>query len=462
MENKQKKTTLWIVVIAAILLIGCMCLSACAAGLYFFLKAEPESMLQNLFNTADDDSKRISTDQTEEPEQDTSSNFLTPAQLKIIEAAQKIRGLSTQNDFSPVYKNKEDLRQYLIDQMHKNTTKQSITDEHDLLAILGFIPPDFDLEKFYLNFYTEQIAGFYEHESGEMFLVKDGTEKENSLTLAHEFIHYLQFDNFDKDGKLNYDKESCETDSEYCLSLEAVMEGDATLMETLLTRQKDLDLQKDEIVESVSKNFENAPKYFQEYLMFPYSYGFNFVYSFYIKEGFPAVDRLYANPPVSIEQIMHPDRYPDEQPTPILMEPFQDKIAEGCELVFNNTLNEADLLWLLNSGYDEKWRLSDATAQEAANGWGGGHFQFARCDGKPLFFSKIIWDTKKDADEFTEALSEYNRLRWNPGNVDAAWTGNNNETIDVIQQEDIVYFMIRPDTFQNNSLLELIQSGSSL
>jgi hypothetical protein len=46
MGNNQKKTTLWIVVIAAILLIGCMCLSACAAGLFIFLKAEPQSMLE--------------------------------------------------------------------------------------------------------------------------------------------------------------------------------------------------------------------------------------------------------------------------------------------------------------------------------------------------------------------------------------------------------------------------------
>ncbi|NMB94865.1 MAG: hypothetical protein GYA26_11640 [Flexilinea flocculi] len=462
MGNNQKKTTLWIVVIAAILLIGCMCLSACAAGLFIFLKAEPQSMLENIFNNADDDNKQNSADQTEEPEQDTSFNTLTPGQMKIIETAQKIRELSTQNDFSPVYKTKEDLRKTLIEQLHKNTSKQDLVDEHDLLTILGFIPQDFDLEKFYLDFYAEQIAGFYDHESGEMILVKDGTEKENSLTLAHEFIHYLQFDNFDMEGKLNYNKQSCETDSEYCLSLEAVMEGDATLMETLLTRQKDLDLQKDEIDESVSKNFENAPKYFQEYLMFPYSYGFNFVYSFYIKDGFPAVDRLYSNPPVSIEQIMHPDRYPDEKPTPILMEPFQDEIAKGCELIFDNTLNEADLLWLLNSGYEEKWRLSDKTAQEAADGWGGGHFQFARCDEKPMFFSKTTWDSKKDADEFTKALSDYNQLRWNPGDADATWTGNNNETIDVIQQEDVVYFMIRPDTFQNNSLLELIRSGSSL
>ena len=462
MEHNQKKTTIWIVVIAAVLFISCLCLSVCATGLYFFLKAEPQSMVEKIFNTTEDEKEHSATDQIVEPEQNTAKNFLTPAQLKIIDSAQKIRGLSTQNDFSPEYKNKDDLRQYLIDKMHQNTTSQDLIDEHDLLAILGFVPQEFDLEKFYLDFYSEQIAGFYDHESDEMFLVEDGTEKENSLTLAHEFIHYLQFDNFDMDGKLNYNNESCESDSEYCLSLEAVMEGDATLMETILSRQKDLDLQKDEIDESVTTNFEKAPKYFQEYLMFPYSYGFNFVYSFYIKNGFSAVDNLYINPPVSIEQVMHPERYPNEKPISILMEPFQNVIAEQCEPTFDNTLNEADLLWLLDSGYEEKWRLSEITAQKAADGWGGGHFQFSRCDGKPMFFSKTIWDTKEDADEFVKALSDYNQLRWNPGDTDSTWVGTNHEIIDVIQQEDIIYFMIRPDSFENNSLLDLIRSGSSL
>ena len=240
------------------------------------------------------------------------------------------------------------------------------------------------------------------------------------------------------------------------------MEGDATLTEVLLSNEKDLDLVKDVPDASSTSNYDTAPKYYQEYLVFPYTYGFDFVYDTYISGGFDAVNELYKNPPVSVEQIMHPERYPDDQPVPILIEPFQNKISESCELVFDNTLNEADLLWLLNSGYDKAWRLSDNTAKKAAEGWGGGAFQFARCGGEPIFFSKIIWDTKQDADQFTAALTDYNNLRWASEKGNSFWTGTDGEKIDLIQQDDIVYFMISPESFDTAPLLDLINGGEAM
>ena len=119
-------------------------------------------------------------------------------------------GLSAKSEFTPVFKDKEELRQYLIDKMYEDSDKQDFVDEHDLLVLLGFIPNDLDLEKFYLDFYSEQIAGFYDDGSKEMFLIEGDTEKQNSLTLAHEFTHFLQFDNFDFEGALNYSDETCE------------------------------------------------------------------------------------------------------------------------------------------------------------------------------------------------------------------------------------------------------------
>ncbi len=467
MEQKDKKLTTWIVIIAAILLISCFILSACAAGLYFFTKTDAESMIGNILrgknkDNAEEETITITPESSSETEIPDNGNLLTPAQQKIIETAQKIRGLSAKSEFTPVYRNKEELRQYLIDKMYEDTDKQDFIDEHDLLTLLGFIPDDLDLEKFYLDFYSEQIAGFYDHESKEMFLIEGDTEMQNNRTLAHEFTHFLQFDNFDFEGKMNYTDETCETDSEYCLAVEALIEGDATLTEALLSNEKDLNLEKDVSDASSTSNYDAAPKYYQEYLVFPYTYGFDFVYDAYLSGGFDAVDKLYKNPPVSVEQIMHPKRYPDDQPVPILVEPFQNMISKSCELVFDNTLNEADLLWLLNSGYDEAWRLSDSTAQKAAEGWGGGHFQFARCGGKPMFFSKIIWDTKQDADQFTGALTDYNDLRWTSEKGNSFWTGMDGEKIDLIQQADLVYFLISPDTFDSAPLLDLINGGEAM
>ena len=96
MEQKDKKLTIWIIIIAAVLLISCFCLSACAAGLYFFTKIDTESMIGNFFNRNNDAAKEeaitVTPESASETEIPSDGNLLTPAQQKIIETAQKIRG----------------------------------------------------------------------------------------------------------------------------------------------------------------------------------------------------------------------------------------------------------------------------------------------------------------------------------------------------------------------------------
>ncbi len=468
MDPKDKKITIIILIIAAIMLIGCFLISAFAAGLFVLTRntsvnsigiiGEDTLVEETIEETAEITEPEEPT--TQEEDQLTEGRLLTPKQEKIVNSAQEIRGLSAKSTVSPVYKKQEELRQYLADELYEDIEAQDFADDHDLLSILGFIPEGFDLEQFYLDFYSEQIAGFYDTETREMYLIEENSGAQNNQTLAHEYIHFLQFDNFDFEGKLGYSDAACENNDEYCIALQAVIEGDATLAQALISDEQNL--QEEPVDKETQASFDAAPKYFQESILFPYTYGFDFVYTHYLKGGFDAVDELYNNPPVSAEQIMHPERYPDDQPAQILIEPFQNLLAETCDPVLDNTLNEADLLWLLNSTYDAAWRIPDKKAQTAAEGWGGGHFQFSRCDGKPFFFSKTSWDSVQDAGEFTEALTEHNNLRWGTVDAGADWSGDNGERINLIQQNDIVYFVISPDTFNTTELLDLIRTGQAM
>ncbi len=464
MDQNDKKITLIIIIVAAVMLIACCLISVFAAGLFYLTRSDSSTTTEiTQWESPVELNESGTNPETEEPaveDQLVEGALLTPRQQKIVAAAEKIRGLSAKSAFSPVYKGKDELRQYLIDQLYEDTSAQDFLDDHDLLVTLGFIPEGFDLEQFYLDFYSEQIAGFYDTESKEMYLIEENSGSQNNQTLAHEYVHFLQFDHFDFAGDLGYSDEACEFNDEQCLALQSVIEGDATLTQALISGE--LNLREEPVDGETQASFDSAPKYFQESILFPYTYGFDFVYGRYLEGGFDAVNELYVIPPVSTEQIMHPERYPDDQPVPILIEPFQNLISESCDAVYDNTLNEADLLWLLNSAHDPAWRIADKKAQAAAEGWGGGHFQFSRCDEKPFFFSKTIWDSEQDADEFQAALTDYNNLRWEKKVSDTFWTGKSNERIEIIRQNDIVYFIVSPDSFDTATLLDLVQGGQAM
>lgn len=477
MDNKEKNTTLIIVIIAIILMIGCVLSICCAAGVFFLLRDDSSSLVNNLVEKEDAFIEKIdpsATDNPSEPSEpaetetvapsDENTDSLTAGQLKIIERCEKIRGLSSSEKMAPIYQTQDELRAYLTDELYAGVTEDEFNDEHDLYTILGFTPEDFDLEQFYLDLYTEQIAGFYDQDTNKMYLIKGGSEIENSLTLAHEYTHFLQFNTPEFAKTLKYDDSYCDEEGEMCVILEAITEGDATLTEYLLQAEKDLNLNQNDTSNETedSSIFDSAPKFFQDSMLFPYQYGFDFVSNQYMKGGFKSVNQLYLDPPASVEQIIHPEKYQKDEPTDVNIEPFVNLIGQNSELGYGNVLNEADLTWLFGSAYKEEWRLSEQQASSAAAGWDGGSFQFARCDGKSLFFSKTVWDTKKDAQEAYQAYSQYSKLRFGDPQEGGYWVDEDGFRVDLIQQDDIVFWMITPDTFDAQPLLDLINGGSAL
>ncbi len=71
---------------------------------------------------------------------------------------------------------------------------------------------------------------------------------------------------------------------------------------------------------------ERTPLYLRESLTFPYTEGMRFQDSIYRKLGSAAFDRLFQDPPLSTQEILHPEAYSDMlRPTrPALPKPMKD------------------------------------------------------------------------------------------------------------------------------------------
>jgi hypothetical protein len=102
----------------------------------------------------------------------------------------ELRGLPSGGPVARALLSNDQLRQHVIDDFLSNYSVEDAQNEVKFLAAFGLLQPDFDMYHFLLELYSEQIAGFYDHETKEMYIVQGesflGPER---LTYAHEYIH---------------------------------------------------------------------------------------------------------------------------------------------------------------------------------------------------------------------------------------------------------------------------------
>lgn len=313
----------------------------------------------------------------------------------------------------------EELRQIQVNDYQTDYSDEEAADDIYELSIVGLIDPDFDLRSFMVNLLSEQIAGFYDPEVSEMFVVQgQGFEGPERVTYSHEYTHVLQDQNYDLRHGLNYNDDACEVDTERCAGVQALVEGDATLSEIAwfqnYATRTDLQQYIDYVNGMKSPIYDSAPAFLKDDFVFPYNQGLTFVQAIHDQGGWAAIDAVYQNPPVSTEQILHPSLYPSDTPINVDLTDIASALGDGWREVTRNQMGEWYTYLILARGEDANARLSDNAAQGAAAGWGGDEYLVLHNDtaDATAFVMKTVWDTAHDASEFSAALQQYANTRF--------------------------------------------------
>jgi hypothetical protein len=377
------------------------------------------------------------------------------------------RGLQPKNPVPVVLLSPDELRQNVINDFLADYTDEEVADDVLELSTIGLLEPNFDLRTFYVNLLSEQIAGYYDNETGEMFVVQgQGFEGPERLTYSHEFTHVLQDQNYNIKNGLNYNDDTCEVDTERCAAIQALLEGDATLSQTFWYQNYATNQDKQQISDFYnslkSPVYDSAPAFLKEDFVFPYNQGATFVQDIYSQGGWPAVDAVYQNPPVSTEQILHPNLYPSDTPIPVTLPDLTTALGEGWREVSRNQMGEWYTYLILARGADANARLDDNTAQSAAAGWGGDNYVVLHNDatGQTAFVLKTVWDTSNDAAEFASAFEKYADARFGvtaskQGNT-STWTYDGGVTT-LYLSGDTTIWITAPDPASIQTLTGLVQ-----
>ncbi|MBM3132205.1 MAG: hypothetical protein FJZ95_04130, partial [Chloroflexi bacterium] len=88
----------------------------------------------------------------------------------------KLRGLNPKTEVKYEFITSDDLQTRLLDLAEEELSPEEMQTEQEVLVLLDLLEEGQDLRSILLDLYAEQIMGFYDDETGELFVVSDKTE----------------------------------------------------------------------------------------------------------------------------------------------------------------------------------------------------------------------------------------------------------------------------------------------
>jgi hypothetical protein len=273
-----------------------------------------------------------------------------------------------------------------------------------LYQLLGLLAPESDLESTLLDLYGEQVAGFYDGETGEIVVParEDGFTILQQATMVHELVHALTDQHFSFDPVFQTMAEEDRLDE--VTAYQALIEGDATLAQLKWIQglsQSELGQFVAESLDVDTSSLNSVPSFLRDTLFFPYDSGLVFVQDLYGVGGWLEVNNAYdimPDLPGSSEQIITPGDYQRDLPMTVSV-PAVD--LAGYELERTSVWGEQGFRIMLDQVAVE------STTAAAADGWGGdGYNQWF--DGSNAAFLLVYeGDTAADLAELEDALLKF-------------------------------------------------------
>lgn len=320
-----------------------------------------------------------------------------------------IRSLNFVQPFTIRYQTNAEIAAFLNEQFNQSVPL-IIRQNYDLFIRAiglhhGGVPFDFEAMKRTL---LEQVGAYYDPSTRSVnFPIGSVPIQMLRVIIAHELTHVLQDQHFGLDRLQN-----SATNSDQLLAHQALAEGDATLVEFLWSFDRagqavsDAELQRiiNNIINTAVNETEEIPNFLFEQQIGIYFRGMAFVFELKKRGGWATVNRAYTTPPMSMEHILHPDKYfagesLEEIALPDLAnEPF----AGNWELLDRDTLGELGLRIVFNT-FDV-----NIPSHSAAAGWHGDQYVVLkhRQDNIPALVLFTTWDTERDATEYKTAYEK--------------------------------------------------------
>ena len=263
---------------------------------------------------------------------------------------------------------------------------------------IGVMPRTVSIRDALLAYQTGQVIGFYNPVDGELVYRADGDlDLAERVTLAHELTHAIDDQHFDL-SRIDRLAGACR-DEAFQAALGAV-EGSAQFFSVKVLFE----------FPPADGDFgglggggmpEGVPPFMADLQLWPYIAGQGFMTDLEARGGIAEVDVALRRFPTTTEQVLHPERYPADRPSPVDVPDVAADLGPAWGDLDVMQIGEAWLASML------ELRLDASTAGAAAAGWDGGLYRAFTDGSDAAVVVSTAWDTTADADAFEQAVREW-------------------------------------------------------
>lgn len=311
-----------------------------------------------------------------------------------------VRGLPAKSPVQGRLIARDAIEQYLRQQIDAETPPDVIHAIEALLYGFGSVNRDFDYRGSVIALMTSQLLGFYDPKKKAFFVSGELSGEEADVTLWHELVHALQDQYYDLAKLTDWQPDSGDRQA----AIHSLAEGDATsaMLDAMLKPRGATALDVPEGLmraESVLGSAAlTAPPVLVRSLLAPYIDGLAFTNFLRRRGGFASVDEAWRAPPISTEQLLHPEKYLAHEPPLVVSLPPAPPHAPELSERYHDVMGEQTLRLLF-----EEW-LPARTAAAAASDWGGDRLAVFSDEARQRF--ALGWHLRFDSVTAAERAAE--------------------------------------------------------
>jgi hypothetical protein len=288
---------------------------------------------------------------------------------------------------------REQARAYLDAQLAEELSPERVEGIETAYRLLGLLPDSVRLRPLLLDLLTEQVAGYYEPDSGTLYGVAGADPMQQLVVVAHELVHALQDQHLPLDSILER-----RDDNDRTTAAQAVLEGQATFASLrALAPRHDLIADPAPLEELAQRarsggdempELARAPLVVREALIFPYVDGAEFMR--WWARNRPDTVPYGPRMPVSTEQIRHPERWVrGDVPVAVRFADPADAAVLHEDALGSHEIAVMQAVLEARTLPSRRWI-----------GWGGDRYRVYRSDAGPAMVWYTVWDDSASAAQF--------------------------------------------------------------
>lgn len=264
-----------------------------------------------------------------------------------------------------------------------------------VLSALGLITDPVDLD----NVAQKQagdIVGFYDSQKKALYVRGVDPTPYAKEVLVHELTHALD------DQYFGLDRSSLDNADEAASAFQALVEGNALFVEQKWYRSRSpeerdaIDAAEDPGADAAGTADAAPPDVFDRLMAFPYAVGLPFVEAVVDAGGRARLDATFRDPPVTTEQVLHPDRFlagEGQREVPLPQ-------ADG-KIIDEGSVGELGLILVTGTANTR------ADSRRASEGWAGDSYRAWTEGNQTCIRWDIVMDTSTDTTELVAALQAW-------------------------------------------------------